>query len=930
MATFVGRDGELNAIVELAATHVGGPAVALVTGDAGSGKSRLLAEATARIPWRRFDVIGYETERLVPLAAASEVLRDIAQVPGGGSQLASLLFETSGAMPAGLAPLRVFEAAHRALQDHESALLLLDDLQWVDDLSAALCHYLLRASRLSGRSLMLLAASRPSASASAFESSVTQAVGAGRLTAIELGPLSRDEGVELVVAVSPGLDRAAAVRLWERAAGSPFWLEALASSSLDADVGQLVTRRLRGAGADASNLLALLAVAGRPMSVAETASLQEWPAERAQSAASELANRGVVVEAGAALRLTHDLIREAAERELPGSVRRAFHRRLAEYLEEEAGDDLQLLRQALEHHRAGGLAPLEVATRLARSPRRQLLGREGLAQLAAVVDESDAADPAVLVLEAAIARLAVELGDYSVAVERWALVGERRSDPDSRAAAFVEASRAACMVEREADARAYLGRANELAEDDPVLSLELSTAEVFIGTYFGPITAELLDRSRDATQAARALVAGAGGVGGVEPRARRAFLAALRLEVLTAMMRDDLATLLGVCDEAAAVARGFDDEAALEIDARTAYGLTGLGRLADAESRYRRVWLESRRRVLPTVSVDTGYWLVRVLEIRGDVRKAEVIAADVSKLAARINDATEIRRVHRQRQRLALLSSDWREAFRRLEAAASSEPYDHDRVQYHATLALWAARVDGRGLAKEALAYHARARADAAAAGCPRCAIEIDLEGGEIFARVGREEEARAALARWDAAIPKPFPLDLLLRRRADALLAVLNGDTARAVAGLTAVHDEAERLGAVLLALWTRLDLGKALVPADRHRAAQTLRSASELAFSIGALTVHELAEQVLRSLGVRTWKRGPSAAAPGGIDALSEREREIAELAGSGASNPEIAQVLFLSRKTVERHLTNVYAKVGARNRTELASLLRTPPSD
>jgi DNA-binding NarL/FixJ family response regulator len=164
----------------------------------------------------------------------------------------------------------------------------------------------------------------------------------------------------------------------------------------------------------------------------------------------------------------------------------------------------------------------------------------------------------------------------------------------------------------------------------------------------------------------------------------------------------------------------------------------------------------------------------------------------------------------------------------------------------------------------------------------------------------------------------------VLLRRRADALLAVLDGDTATAVAVLTAVHEEAERLGGMLLALWAQLDLGRALLPADRHRAAQALRSASELASSIGAVTVHELAEQALRSLGVRTWKRGPSAAARAGIDALSKREREIAELAGSGASNPEIAQVLFLSRKTVERHLTNVYAKVGARNRTELASLL------
>jgi DNA-binding NarL/FixJ family response regulator len=83
-------------------------------------------------------------------------------------------------------------------------------------------------------------------------------------------------------------------------------------------------------------------------------------------------------------------------------------------------------------------------------------------------------------------------------------------------------------------------------------------------------------------------------------------------------------------------------------------------------------------------------------------------------------------------------------------------------------------------------------------------------------------------------------------------------------------------------------------------------------------------MAEQGLRALGVRTWRRGPAVQAGEGLLPLSRREREVARMVADGRSNPDIASALFLSRKTIERHVSNIMAKLGVRNRTELAALL------
>jgi DNA-binding CsgD family transcriptional regulator len=112
------------------------------------------------------------------------------------------------------------------------------------------------------------------------------------------------------------------------------------------------------------------------------------------------------------------------------------------------------------------------------------------------------------------------------------------------------------------------------------------------------------------------------------------------------------------------------------------------------------------------------------------------------------------------------------------------------------------------------------------------------------------------------------------------------------------------------------RLDLARTLVTTDRQTAEVEARTALAVFEELGASGDADEAAALLRSIGVRAART-----APRNIGQLTKREREVLALVGAGLSNPEIADRLVVSRRTVEHHVANVLSKLGVRSRTEAA---------
>ncbi|HET8980863.1 MAG TPA: helix-turn-helix transcriptional regulator, partial [Solirubrobacteraceae bacterium] len=197
--------------------------------------------------------------------------------------------------------------------------------------------------------------------------------------------------------------------------------------------------------------------------------------------------------------------------------------------------------------------------------------------------------------------------------------------------------------------------------------------------------------------------------------------------------------------------------------------------------------------------------------------------------------------------------------------------------------------------------------------------VAVDLIEARIAA--GDPAVAGALLAELeDCCRAQDHPWGLAGVARGRGLLLAATGDDAGAETALEQAMVRYDQLGLALDAARTQLDLG-ALLRRRRRRAEarRLLEAAATAGERLGCRPLTHRSQEELSRLGGRR--------AAGGLTATEAR---VAALVADGMSNAEIAGVLVVTTRSVEAHLTRIYAKLGIRSRTQLARRMLTSPGE
>ncbi|MBV8953577.1 MAG: AAA family ATPase [Solirubrobacterales bacterium] len=372
--------------------------VVLVSGDAGIGKTRVVAEIARRAYEAGAFVLAGRCpqEALVPYQPFVEALRHYflnapprqlrASAREYGPDLARLVPELRRRAPELAPPVeaepeteryRLFEAVAGLLAEISTTapvLLVLDDLQWADRPTLLLLRHLARAPAR-GRLLVLGSYRAAEARFDGFGDALVDLRRERLVSQIELSGLNRAETAELVElragrAPAPAFSRS----LYEETEGNPFFIEEivrhLAEAGVHADsagartlqrfglpegVKDVIARRLNRLDAQAMEWLRVAAVIGRDFETSLLERVVTLDEDAFLNALDEALAAGLVVEAPAApgrYSFSHALIRETLYEGMSAPRRARIHRRVGEALEQ-GGAERHLTALALHFSRAG-------------------------------------------------------------------------------------------------------------------------------------------------------------------------------------------------------------------------------------------------------------------------------------------------------------------------------------------------------------------------------------------------------------------------------------------------------------------------------------------------------------------------------------------------------------------------------------------------
>ena len=903
----IGRDGELARLRGLVDPPPAGSQVLVLLGEAGMGKTVLLAAAARRAGpagLRVLSVAGRESEQDLAFAGLHQLLRPVlgrvAALPGRQARALQGAFALSAdpvppdALLIGIAVLTLL--SH--LADDRPLLVVADDAQWLD--RASLDALSFAARRLGAEPVVVLLGVRGNLPPHGFEQDFPELL---------LAPLSTPDAGRLLDAQPDPPRGRAREQVLAQAAGNPMALIELSRViAADPAAGRRwaaeplpPTERLAAVIAGlygtlpkvTRQALLLAAVADRPdLTAAALPGLTAAALAPAETA-------GLIRVGASGLQFNHPLVRSAVYHAVPFAERAAAHRTVAGTLTGQPD------RYAW-HLAAAALEPDEHVAALLEDTAAQAQRRGGAAAAARALERAAELSPAEQDRARrllAAAGLALSAGQADWVRDLAAQVLSVTADPDLRIAARLHMGWAYVWSNRHADALAMLlSVAEEASSRLPVIAWDaIGTAATVVHQTGDPAGREkllgTLDRLEEPARPPPEWPAGYADEQRIWIRAATDPFGS-RADTIRYLRRIAGRTLTEVGQVGAAAWLLDETELAVRLlrDAVSTQAAPGLrGRSVGALSALQWAYIDSGRwdealaaareaadtaaaYNMETVAASADLATACVLAMRGDHDQVRPLLASA---LARL-DAAEYRAFTARARHIAGLAALGAGSY--LSGYAQlSELFGADGVPLHP-------QISYLGIA------------DLAAAAVR---AERDLEAGALVTR---------ALARVS---PAPGPRLEQLAARARGLLAGPGGGEHFAGALADPAGDAWPFERAQL-----RLDYGEWLRRQRRiNDAKPVLAAALETFRRLGAVRWARRAEAELRACGVADTA---APAEPGALAGLTAQQREIVILASRGLTNGEIADRLFLSPRTVASHLYRSYPKLGIAGRHQLRDLI------